>query len=92
MCKSKKMCAKSIMEHQYVLWNNKIHCFIIPVYNVYNVPRKRNLLPLVPYKGTYHMLLNEIHTSCITEVIGSYIFIAGNQYGLEILSCDFNGG
>ena len=64
------------MEHQYVLWNNKIHCFIIPVYNI---PRKYCLLPLVPYKGTYHILLNGIHTSYITEVMGSYIFIVGNQ-------------
>ena len=64
------------MEHQYILWNSKIHCFII---TVYNIPRKYNLLTLVPSKGTYHMLLNGIHTSYITEVMGSYIFIAGNQ-------------
>ena len=46
---------------------------------IYNIPRKCNLLPLVPYKGTYHILLNRIHTSCTTEVISSYIFIGGNQ-------------
>ena len=58
-----KMCQIDYRTPIYVLWNNKIHCFIIPVYNI---PRKCNLLPLVPYKGTYHiMLLNGIHTSCM---------------------------
>ena len=69
------------MEHQYVLWNNKIHCFISNSYitNSYITFLENILLPLVPYKDTYHMLLNGIHTSNITEVIGNYIFIAGNQ-------------
>ena len=51
---------------QYVLWNNKIHSY------------KCNLLPFVATiatcKGTYYMPLNGIHTSCLTEVIGSYIW------------------
>ena len=45
----------------------------------YNIPRKCNLLPLVPYKGTYHMLLNGIHTSYITEVYGQLYFYCGKS-------------
>ena len=63
MCKLKK-CAKSIMEHQYV-WNNKIHyLYIIFLENVI----------------CFHLyLLNGIHTNYVPKVIGSYIFIVGNQ-------------
>ena len=63
-----KKCGKSIMVHVYVLWKDKIHYFIIPTYKI---PRENDLLPLVPYKSTYHILLDGIHTSYIAEVIGN---------------------
>ena len=58
---------------------------------IYNIPRKCNLLPIVPYncKGTNHILKNGIHTSCTTEVISLLWEIS---YGLMILSHDFTGG
>ena len=61
------------MVHVYVLWKDKIHCFIIPTYNI---PRENDLLPVVPYKSTYHILLDGIHTSYIAEVIGNYQYSA----------------
>ena len=33
---------------------------------------------LVPYNGTYLMLLNRIRTIYITEVIGNYLISVGN--------------
>ena len=68
MCKRKK-CAKLIIEHQYVLWNNKIHCFIIPVYNI---PRNEFAFTCT-IQGTYHILPGSLEgeetlapTSCQT--------------------------
>ena len=68
LCVKLKKCTKLIMEHQYVF--NRTTKFIV-LYFLYiaiaNIPRKYNLFPLVPYKATYHMLLNGIHTGYITD-------------------------
>ena len=41
----------------------------------YNIPRKYDLLLLVPYKGTYHILLNGIHIRYIYIYIYIYIYL-----------------
>ena len=66
------------MEHQYVLWNNKIHCFIIPVYNI---PRKYNFTIQVPYAVEWNPY--KLHNRSYGREI---------SYGLVVLSRDLNGG
>ena len=70
-----KKYAKSFMDSAYLLWTNKIHCFITPTNHI---ARKFNLLLHIPYKGTYLIrLLKRIHTSFIqTEIYYEQMFLS----------------
>ena len=61
------------------------HCLIIPVYKIL---RKYNLLPLIPYKGTYHYTVEWNPYKLHNSSYGQLYFYWGNH----LWTGDFNGG
>ena len=81
-----KMCVKSIMDSEYVLWTYKIHCFITPINHI---ARKFYLLHIRVL--TYIRLLKRIHTNFIQKLQAVINLVREIYYEQLFLSHDFDG-
>ena len=88
MSKIKKKCARSIMDYIYVLWTDKIHCFITPTNQII---RLSNLCLLKPCKYTYFYGCSKESVQVFKQKLLAVIFLLRKiSYGLVILSRDFD--